>query len=92
MCEICYRAKQTHSQFHVSHNKAKCVFGLIHCDIWGPYRELSFCGAHYFLTIVDDASRATWVYLMHDRSETSSLLRNFIAMVKTQFESNVKIV
>jgi len=61
VCDICYRAKQMRNQFHVSHNKEKCVFDLIHCDIWGPYRESSFCGAHYFFTIVDDASRATWV-------------------------------
>jgi len=32
----------------LSHNKAKGVFELIHCDIWGPYREPSSNGAHYF--------------------------------------------
>lgn len=33
---------------------SKQVF--IHCDIWGAYRVESLCGAHYFLSIVDDAS------------------------------------
>jgi len=56
VCEICTRAKQTRAKFAISQNKVECVFGLIHCDIWGPYRESSSCGAHYFLTIVDDAS------------------------------------
>ena len=36
VCETCH-AKQTRSNFHISFNRAKCVFELIHCDIWGPY-------------------------------------------------------
>ena len=28
----------------------------------------ALCGADYFLTIVDNASRATWVYLMKEKS------------------------
>jgi len=50
------------------------------------------CGAHYFLSIIDDASRATWVYLMQDQTEASKLLKNFIMMVKTQFNRRVKVV
>jgi len=41
---------------------------------------------------VDDASRATWVYLMKDRRETSTLLKNFVAMIKTQFGKTIKVV
>ena len=63
--------KQTHSQFHKSENKAQNLFDLIHFDSWDPYQVLSSCGAHYFLPIVDGASRAVWVYLMKDRKETS---------------------
>ena len=61
VCEICVRAKQTRNKFIQSPNKAESVFELIHCDIWGPYKILASTDAHYFLTIVDDASRATWV-------------------------------
>ena len=92
MCEICYCTKPTHSQFHVIHNKAKCVFNLIHYDTWGHYKESSSSRAHYFSTIVDDASRATWVYLMHDKGEPSDLSKTFIVIAKTQCESNVKIM
>ena len=82
-CDVCFRAKQTRTQFSISESKADGLYDLIHCDIWGSYRVASFCEAHYFLTVVDDASRATWVYLMKDRRETSTLLRNFVAMIKT---------
>ena len=66
VCDACHHTKQTRIPFFESSNKAECIFNLIHCDVWGPYTEASSCGAHYFFTIVDDASRATWVYLMID--------------------------
>ena len=86
------RAKQTRMSFPISENKALNCFDLIHCDIWGPYHVKSFCGAHYFLSIVDDASRGVWIYLMKEKSEASQLLRDFCTMAKTQFGAQVKIV
>lgn len=56
----------------------------------GPYRTLSSCGAAYFLTVVDDYSRAVWIYLMLDKSEVKGLLQNFFAMTKNQFGKSVK--
>jgi len=50
-------AKQTRMPFSTSENKAANCFDLLHCDIWGPHRIKSFCGAQHFLTIVYDASR-----------------------------------
>ena len=57
-CDVCFLSKQTHEVFHESINKAIEPFALVHCDVWGPYRTPSSCGAVYFLTIVDDYSRA----------------------------------
>ena len=65
---------------------------MIHCDIWGLYRIPYLCGAYYFLSIVDDISRSTWVYWMQDRSEASKLLKGFIAMVRNQFHKGIKVV
>lgn len=57
-CETCFRAKQTRQSFPDSLVNAKEIFDLIHCDLWGIYRIPAFCGSRYFLTIVDDCSRA----------------------------------
>jgi len=92
LCEICLRAKQTRNKFPLSNSNAKGVFDLIHCDICGPYKVSSSFGAHYFLSIVDDASRPTWVYLMKDRTEASRFLKGFIIMVRNQFDKAVKVV
>ncbi|PKH48991.1 hypothetical protein CRG98_050339, partial [Punica granatum] len=91
-CDICFRAKQTRFPFPPSINKSENIFDLIHCDIWGPYHTASLSGAHYFLTIVDDHSRATWVYLMREKSETMKRLMEFCNMAHTQFGRAVKVV
>ncbi|CAA7023525.1 unnamed protein product [Microthlaspi erraticum] len=68
-CDVCFRAKQTREVFSESFNKTKECFSLIHCDVWGPYRVPSSTSAVYFLTIVDDYSRAVWTFLLLEKSE-----------------------
>lgn len=91
-CDACYKAKQTRSPFPISTNKTMHAFDLLHCDIWGPYKTASYSGSHYFLTIVDDFSRATWVFLMKYKSDTKTYLLQFFHWVNTQFDSQIKII
>ena len=48
-------------------------------------------GHRWFVTFIDDFSRATWVYLMKDKSEVFSVFRNFHKMICTQFGATVKL-
>jgi len=91
-CDVCQRAKQTRNKFHVSDFRASHAFELIHCDLWGLYRNVSSCGASYFLTIVDDYSRVVWIYLLIDKKEVSSTLKMFFSIVEHQFNKQVKII
>ncbi|RVX15238.1 Retrovirus-related Pol polyprotein from transposon TNT 1-94 [Vitis vinifera] len=91
-CSICPLAKHTRTPFPLSVSSSDSCFDLIHVDIWGGYHVPSLSGAQYFLTIVDDHSRSTWVYLMHHKSEARSLLVHFVNLVANQFGSQVKIV
>ena len=68
------------------------MFDVIHVDIWGGYNVLSILGAKYSLTIVDDHTRCTWIYLMKQKSDTRDLLVNFINMAENQFNSKVKMI
>ncbi|CAN1284730.1 Retrovirus-related Pol polyprotein from transposon RE1 [Linum perenne] len=89
-CDACIRAKQTRIVFPRSSIKSIACFELLHCDIWGDYKTASFTGAHYFLTIVDDFSRATWVFLMKSKSEVGTLLPSFCTMVQNQFSAQIR--
>lgn len=86
-CNICPLAKQTRLPFPIS---THAIFEIIHCDILGPHHTESISGARYFLTIVDDYSRATWVYLMSNKSETLPILQSFIKFITNQFDKRVK--
>ena len=91
-CDICFRAKQTREVFFYSFNKAADCFSLIHVDVWGPYRVSASCGAKYFLTIVDDFSRAVWTHLLLEKSEVRQVLQNFCAYAEKQFDKPVRVV
>lgn len=91
-CDVCPLAKQTRKPFGLSHIHTKHVFELLHCDIWRPHKIASHFGTCYFLTIVDDFFRSTWVYLMRHRSDTQQLLKSFIAYVDTQFNHKIKSI
>jgi len=88
-CIFCALAKQSRLPFSTSSISSDKPFELIHCDIWGPFKVPSLSGAKYFLTIVDDFSRFTWVFLMHHKSETKKFLTNFFSYVKTQFNTTI---
>jgi hypothetical protein len=92
VCDTCQRAKQTREKFPLNNHKASNTFDLIHCDLWGAYRTPSSCGASYFLTIVDDCSRAVWIFLLVDKKQVSKTLTNFFAMVERQYNKRVKMV
>lgn len=92
VCEACQKAKQTREKFSLCEHQASNIFDLIHCDLWGPYRTRSSCGATYFLTIVDDCSRAVWIYLLIDKTEVTQTLINFFSMVERQFNKQIKTV
>ncbi|CAL9003908.1 unnamed protein product [Prunus brigantina] len=91
-CDVCPLAKQTRLPFSLSSISTNKPFELIHCDIWGPHRLPTSSGARYFLTIVDDYSRFTWLFLMNLKSETQEKIKLFFAYVKTQFHCDIQQV
>jgi hypothetical protein len=65
---------------------------LIHVDIWRPFSVQSINGSSFFLTIVDDFSRFTWVYLLQSKAQVRNLLQFFYTFVKTQFQLKIKAI
>ena len=56
---------KTKLPYQLSTHTSDKPFVMIHMDIWGPYRVVTQKKYRYFLTIVDDFSRATWTYLFN---------------------------
>lgn len=62
-CDIYHYAKQTWMSFPLSQSGSSSKFSLIHCDVWSPYKHYTHGKFNHFLTIVNDYSRCTWVFL-----------------------------
>ena len=90
-CEICPLAKHKRLPFPFLNHISEFPFDIVHCDIWGPYSVPTIDGHKYFLTIVDDCTRSTWVYLMKSKSDTRPLLQSFYFIIKTQFNKSIKV-
>lgn len=58
----------------------------------GPISEPSMFGHRYFLIVVDDVARHTWIFLMRLKSETSTHIKSLISSVETQHNTKVKCV
>ena len=63
-CDICPKARQKRVPFPSDSHISKNTFDMIHIDVWGPFSIITHERYKYFLTIVDDHSRATWIYLL----------------------------
>lgn len=69
-CDVCHYSKQKRLPFNPRTHVSSKPFELIHCDLWGPFDTSTVDGFKYFLTIVDDFTRCTWVYLLKHKFET----------------------
>jgi hypothetical protein len=47
-------------------------------DLFGPIAYISIGTKKYGLVIIDDYSRFTWVFFLHDNSETQEVLKKFL--------------
>ena len=83
------RAKPSCLSFPESTSRSLHCFELIHIDIWAPFSIPSKNGSRYFLTIIDDYSRCTWIYLMKHKSETFNMLINFFNQIIRQFSTKI---
>lgn len=91
-CETCHCVKQHRTHFPLKECSIVAVFELIHMDVWEPYVEENLIDCHYMLTVVDDFSRGAWCYLFKHKIEVPQLIQNFLPIIKTQFNTKVKII
>lgn len=83
-------AKQKKASFPVSTYISFSNFDFIHCDVWRSFSISSLNGHRFFLIVVDDHSKCTWIYLLKAKSEFKTCLEKFYDMVITQFNTKIK--
>ncbi|XP_022157659.1 uncharacterized protein LOC111024316 [Momordica charantia] len=59
------------------------AFDLVHAYIWASFATVSHTGYSYFLSIVDDYTCYTWVYLLRKKSNVLQIVPQFFHLVQT---------
>lgn len=92
ICQVCPAARQTRLPFSHSSIKTSRIFQLIHVNLWGPYKLTTHTGCKMFVTIVDDYSRHTWVFMIKHKSDVIQILQDFFTYTHTHFQCLVECV
>jgi hypothetical protein len=91
LCSACQAGKQvanTHpTKDFISTSRP---LELLHMDLFGPIIYASAGGNLYCLVIVDDFSRYTWVFFLHDKYKVASMFKKFAKKAQNEFDCKIK--
>ena len=76
--------------FPISTNKVKELFQLVHADLWGPAPFVSLNVFRFYLVLVDEFTKFTWVYLLKHKSDTFAIFKQFTTLIQTQFKHSIQ--
>jgi hypothetical protein len=64
ICEPCQHGEQTRVEFKTKEHSTTRPLELVHIDMCGATRSKGLNGEEYFMLLVDDFTRMTWVCLI----------------------------
>ena len=86
LCSGCMEGKMTFKSFPDSKSQANECFELIHSDL-KSFPITSYHKYRYMILFVDNKSSHYWVQCLHLKSDAKKTIKQFDAMVKTQYRS-----
>jgi len=90
LCSACQAGKQVGAPHHVKNIMTTTrPFKLLHIDLFGPVAYISIGGNKYGLVIIDDYSRFTWVFFLHDKSVVQETFKKFAKRAQNEFETKI---
>lgn len=70
--------------------RATSMFEIIYSNIWGPGHVSSSLGFLYFLTLIDDYSQCTLLFVRKNRSELLSIFQEFFVKISNRFGISIQ--
>jgi transposase InsO family protein len=93
VCKPCQRGKLTRTQFKSKKfASADKPLHLVHMDLCGPLGKEGIGKYNYFMLIIDDYSRLTWVAFLKEKYEAFEKFKVFKALTKNQTKKILKAV
>ena len=63
---------------------------LVHTDIWGPAQVSSLGASRYYVTFINDVTRKTWIYFIHNKSDVFDTFKKWKALVEIEIGKKLK--
>ena len=93
ICSACQARKQVGAPHPPkSIMTTKQPLELIHMNLFGPVSYQSIRGNKYGLVIVDDYSRFTWVFFLHDKCQVQEKVKIFVRRAQKESDLPIKKV
>ena len=86
VCEHCQHGKQTRVEFKTKEHSTSRPLELVHTDLCGPTRSKGLNGEEYFMLLIDDFTRMTWVCLLKRKSEAFGYFKIIKELVENEIE------
>ena len=68
-------------------SNAKRPYELIHSDLSGKFSVQSLGKSYYYLSLIDDKTRFTWVRFLREKSDAVKCIKDFVKERKTQAQT-----
>ena len=65
---------------------------LLYADLWGPSHVVSSQGYTYYMSILDDFSRFTWIFPLSAESDALPVFVSFKIFIEKHLQRSIKIV
>lgn len=92
VCTVCCEAKLARKPFPDSSSKSSAVLELIHTDLAGPLEVNTPGGKRFIMTMIDDYSKYTVVYLLGHKSEAADKIKEYVSLVQNKFDRRPQIL
>jgi hypothetical protein len=92
ICKPCQHGKQTRVSFETKEYSISKPLEIIHIDLYGPARTQTFKGKSYFMLLIDDYIRMTWVTFIKEKFEAFEKFKFFKALVENEIDSKIKFL
>jgi transposase InsO family protein len=90
-CGACQAGKQVGTHHHAKNIMATTrLLKMLHIDLFGHVVYISIGDNKYGLVIIDNYSCFTWVFFLHDKSETQEVLKKFLRGAQNKFDAKIK--
>ena len=91
-CSECVLGKQTRLPFFDVVDTAPDRLFRVYCDICGEIKPRSYGNGQYVLTLTDQLSRFSWIYILADKKSSTilSILKQWKTMVENQAGTSIK--